>query len=100
MATFNPGNWQEAIDVRDFVLKNITPYDGDESFLCEPTQRTLDLWKICTDAISEERDNNGVRSIDNKTISTITSHAAGYIDKDKELIVGLQTDELLRRAMK
>lgn len=100
MATFNPGNWQDAIDVRDFVLKNVTPYDGDEAFLCQPTQRTLDLWKICTDAISEERANNGVRSIDNKTISTITSHAAGYIDKDKELIVGLQTDELLRRAMK
>ncbi len=100
MTTFKSGNWQDAIDVRDFVLKNITPYDGDASFLCKPTQRTLDLWNICLDAIDEERANNGVRAIDNKTISTIVSHAAGYIDQSKELIVGLQTDQLLKRAMK
>jgi formate C-acetyltransferase len=97
---FKNGKWNNAVDVRNFVSLNITPYDGDSSFLCSPSQRTLDLWKICKDAILEERANNGVRSIDNELVSTITSHAPGYIDKDKELIVGLQTDQLLRRAMK
>ncbi len=97
---FKQGRWTKAIDVRDFVLQNVIPYDGDDSFLCQPTQRTLDLWQICKDAIKEERDNNGVRSIDNTKVSTITSHGAGYIDKDKEIIVGLQTEVLLRRAMK
>ncbi len=97
---FKNGKWNNAVDVRDFVSLNITPYDGESGFLCSPTQRTLDLWQICKDAISEERANNGVRSIDNELVSTITSHAPGYIDKEKELIVGLQTDQLLRRAMK
>ena len=97
---FKAGKWQQAIDVRDFVVQNITPYDGDGSFLCGPTDRTKQLWQICLDAISEERANNGVRSIDTETISTVTSHQAGYIKKDLELIVGLQTDVLLRRAMK
>jgi len=97
---FKPGKWQDSIDVRDFVVTNITPYDGDGSFLCGPTERTKHLWKICLDAIAEETANNGVRSIDNETISTVTSHKAGYIDQSQELIVGLQTDVLLRRAMK
>ncbi|MFM2291535.1 MAG: formate C-acetyltransferase [Bacteroidota bacterium] len=100
MSEFKAGNWQEKIDVRDFVTRNITPYDGNESFLCKPTERTLHLWKICLDAINEERQNNGVRAIDNEVVSTIVSHGAGYIDKDSELIVGLQTDMLLKRAMK
>ncbi len=100
MAKFKEGRWMEKIDVRDFVLSNLTPYDGDESFLCEPTQKTKDLFKICMDAVMAERANRGVKSIDPKTVSTITSHAAGYIDKDKEVIVGLQTDELLKRAIK
>ncbi|MBQ8839330.1 MAG: formate C-acetyltransferase [Bacteroidales bacterium] len=97
---FNDGRWSHRIDVADFVYSNITPYDGDASFLQGPTERTKTLWKECLDAIEEERANGGVRSIDAKTISTITSHAAGYIDKDNELIVGLQTDELLKRAIK
>lgn len=97
---FKPGNWQNAIDVRDFVIKNVRPYDGDGSFLCEPTQRTKDLWQICLDAISQERANNGVLGIDNQVISSAVSHEAGYISKDKEIIVGLQTDQLLKRAMK
>ncbi|MBR8537704.1 formate C-acetyltransferase [Carboxylicivirga sediminis] len=97
---FVRGNWNEQVNVRDFVQKNITPYEGDSSFLCGPTDRTKKLWEICLDAIKEERANNGVRSIDTETISTITSHEAGYIQKDLELIVGLQTDELLKRAMK
>ena len=97
---FKDGKWSREINVSDFVYQNITPYTGDASFLKGPSERTKRLWKICTDALEEERNNNGVRSIDARTISTITSHAAGYIDREHELIVGLQTDELLRRAIK
>ena len=97
---FNDGRWSHKIDVADFVYNNITPYDGDASFLQGPTERTKNLWNKCLVALEEERQNGGVRSIDAKTISTITSHAAGYIDKENELIVGLQTDELLKRAIK
>jgi len=97
---FKSGNWQKTINVRDFIVQNINPYDGDDQFLCAPTQRTKDLWKICQDAIQEERSNNGVRSIDNKKVSSIISHGPGYIDRSKELIVGLQAEALLRRAMK
>ena len=97
---FNDGRWSHKIDVADFVYNNITPYEGDASFLVGATERTKKLWDKCLEAIEEERQNGGVRSIDAKTISTITSHAAGYIDKENELIVGLQTDELLKRAIK
>ena len=97
---FNDGRWSHKIDVADFVYNNITPYEGDASFLVGATERTKKLWNKCLEAIEEERQNGGVRSIDAKTISTITSHAAGYIDKENELIVGLQTDELLKRAIK
>lgn len=98
--TFKDGLWSSEINVKDFVSRNITPYDGDASFLQGPTERTKKIWDICLQAIEEERANNGVRSLDNKTVSTISSHKAGYIDKENELIVGLQTDELLRRAIK
>ena len=97
---FADGIWSKEVNVRDFVLRNITPYDGDASFLAGPTERTKRIWSVCLAALAEERANNGVRSIDNKTVSTISSHKAGYIDKENELIVGLQTDELLRRAIK
>ena len=97
---FKDGRWSRRIDVADFVYSNITPYEGDASFLQGPTERTKKLWNKCVEALAEERANGGVRSIDAKTISTITSHAAGYIDRENELIVGLQTDELLRRAIK
>ena len=100
MVNSNLNNSNNRIDVRGFVSKNITPYDGDASFLKGATQRTKDMWQICLDAIKEERANNGVRAIDNETVSTITSHPAGYIDRENELIVGLQTDMLLKRAMK
>lgn len=100
MQTFKPGKWQTEINVRDFVSANITPYDGDDSFLQSPSATTKQLWQICLEAIKEERSNNGVRAIDNELVSTIASHAAGYIDREKELIVGLQTDMLLKRAMK
>ena len=97
---FNDGRWSRRIDVADFIYSNITPYEGDASFLKGATERTKKLWNKCLEAIEEERENGGVRSIDAKTISTITSHAAGYIDRENELIVGLQTDELLKRAIK
>ena len=97
---FNDGRWSHKIDVADFVYNNITPYEGDASFLVGATERTKRLWDKCLEALEEERQNGGVRSIDAKTISTITSHAAGYIDRENELIVGLQTDELLKRAIK
>ena len=97
---FNEGVWQAEINVKDFVNKNITPYEGDASFLCGPSKRTQKIWDICKQALKEESENNGVRKIDNKVVSGITSHKAGYIDQESELIVGLQTDELLKRAMK
>ncbi len=97
---FADGIWSKEVNVRDFVMRNITPYDGDASFLAGPTERTKRIWSVCLAALAEERANNGVRSIDNKTVSTISSHKAGYIDKENELIVGLQTDELLCRAIK
>ncbi len=99
-ARFIDGSWSHKIDVTDFVRKNITPYEGDASFLAGPTERTLKVWNICLKALEEERANNGVRSLDPDTVSTISSHKAGYIDRENELIVGLQTDELLRRAIK
>ncbi|MFI3330994.1 MAG: formate C-acetyltransferase [Rikenellaceae bacterium] len=97
---FIKGLWSEHINVADFVSLNITPYTGDASFLTKPTERTMRLWNICLEALEKERENNGVLSFDNKTVSTVTSHAAGYIAKEDELIVGLQTDALLRRAIK
>ena len=89
-----------SINVRQFVYDNITPYDGDASFLQWPTERTKKLWDKCCELLAEERANNWIRSADPDTISTITSHAAGYIDKDLEVIVWLQTDEPLKRAIK
>lgn len=97
---FKSGNWQSAIDVRDFVLKNVSPYDGDSSFLRGASERTSRLWQICLEGIAKERSNNGVLAIDTEKVSGITSHAAGYIKKEDELIVGLQTDMLLKRAVK
>ena len=97
---FTEGPWTATINVADFVYRNIVPYEGDASFLMGPSDRTNKLWQECIEALEEERERGGVRSIDAKTISTITSHAAGYIDKENELIVGLQTDELLKRAIK
>lgn len=97
---FKEGLWNHDINVTDFVKLNITPYEGDASFLKGPTKRTKAVWNKCLEALAEERANNGVRSLDPSTISTITSFAAGYIDKENEVVVGLQTDEVLRRAIK
>ncbi|NMH86711.1 formate C-acetyltransferase [Flavivirga algicola] len=97
---FNYGIWTEKVDVRDFVINNITPYYGTSEFLVGPSARTQKLWEVCKQATKEERQNNGVRSIDTETISTVSAFNAGYIDKDNEVILGLQTDELLKRTMK
>ncbi len=88
------------IDVRDFIYENITPYTGDAAFLQWPTEKTKKVWEICKQAMLEERERNGARSIDPETISTITSHKPGYISQEDEVVVGLQTDELLKRAIK
>lgn len=88
------------LDVRKFVYENITPYDGDDSFLSWPTENTKKLWDKCMKMLKEERDNNGCRSFDAETISTVISHKPGYIEEGLEAIVGLQTDEPLKRAIK
>ena len=97
---FKDGLWSKEINVTDFVSTNITPYEGDASFLQGPTERTKHIWSLCLKALEEERNNGGIRSLDPDVVSTITSHKAGYIDRENELIVGLQTDELLKRAIK
>ncbi|HPK46414.1 MAG TPA: formate C-acetyltransferase [Sphaerochaeta sp.] len=87
------------IDVRSYINDHYTPYDGDASFLASPTERTLALWEKLKALLAIERENGGMYDIDEKTISTITSHRAGYIDRELEQIVGLQTDEPLKRAI-
>lgn len=96
---FVGGNWQKAIDVRDFIQRNYIPYDGDDSFLAGPTEATTKLWADVMDLFAQETANGGVLDMDTKQVSTITSHEAGYIDKPLEQIVGLQTDKPLKRAL-
>ena len=96
---FVGGRWQSEINVRDFIQKNYTPYDGDSSFLAGPTEATTKLWQECCDLFKKERENGGVLDMDTKIVSTITSHKAGYIDKSLETIVGLQTDKPLKRSL-
>ena len=95
---FAAGPWQDGVDVRDFIQRNYTPYPGDGAFLQGPTDRTTALWGRLVAMFPAERE-RGVYDVDPTTPSTITSHAPGYIDKDSELIVGLQTDAPLRRAI-
>ncbi|MFD1848696.1 formate C-acetyltransferase [Oceanobacillus bengalensis] len=96
---FKGGKWQSEINVRDFIMNNITPYVGDESFLAGPTKATLDLWNHVMDLTKKERENGGVLDMDTKIVSTITSHGPGYLDKAKEKIVGVQTDEPFKRSL-
>lgn len=97
---FEKGDWQQEINVRDFIQKNYTPYEGDESFLTGPTEKTKKLWDEVLELYKKEHDSEGgVLDIDTKTISTVSAHDAGYIDKDLEDIVGLQTDAPLKRAI-
>ncbi len=96
---FVGGNWEYEIDVRDFIQRNYTPYDGDESFLAGPTEATTKLWGEVMDLFQQEREAGGVLDMDTKVVSTITSHEAGYIDEPLEKIVGLQTEKPLKRAL-
>ena len=96
---FESGTWKKEINVRSFIKHNYTPYDGDEAFLEGPTQDTIDLWEQVLDLTKQEREAGGVLDMDTKTISTITSHAPGYLNKEKERIVGFQTDKPLKRAL-
>ena len=96
---FVSGKWSTEIDVRDFIQKNYTVYTGNSDFLEGPTASTQKLWQECCDLLKQERDNGGVLDMDTKIVSSITSHGAGYIDKDLETIVGLQTDAPLKRSM-
>ena len=96
---FVGGKWTEEIDVRDFIQKNYTPYDGDESFLCGPTEATKTLWDQVMDLTKQEIAAGGVLDMDTKIVSTITSHGPGYLNKDLEKIVGFQTDKPFKRSM-
>ncbi|WP_425472495.1 formate C-acetyltransferase [Tessaracoccus rhinocerotis] len=95
---FTPGPWQDAIDVRDFIQRNYTPYTGDDSFLAGPTERTTRVWQAIVDLFPEERA-RGVLDVDNHTVSRIDAFAPGYICPDDDVVVGLQTDAPLKRAM-
>lgn len=96
---FVPGKWQKEVEVRDFIQKNYTPYEGDDTFLAEPTQNTKDLWQMVLDLSKKEREAGGVLDMDTKVVSTLTSHGPGYLDKSKETIVGFQTDAPFKRGM-
>ena len=96
---FVPGLWSKEINVRDFIQKNYTLYTGNADFLEGPTSATSKLWEECCELLKQERENGGVLDMDTKIVSTITSHGAGYIDKNLETIVGLQTDAPLKRSM-
>ena len=96
---FVPGKWQKEVEVRDFIQRNYTPYEGDDTFLAEPTQNTKDLWQKVLDLSKKEREAGGVLDMDTKVVSTLTSHGPGYLDKSKETIVGFQTDAPFKRGM-
>lgn len=97
--SFQGGIWEREINVRDFIQKNYTPYDGTESFLKDATQRTKELWEQVMELTREEQAKGGVLDMDTKVISTITSHGPGYLDREKETIVGFQTDKPFKRSL-
>lgn len=97
---FKPGRWSSSsINVRDFIQKNYTQYDGDASFLAPPTESTKKLWAQVMELSAQEREHGGVLDMDTKIISTITSHGPGYLDKNLEKIVGFQTDKPFKRSL-
>lgn len=96
---FIEGIWTKEINVRDFIQKNYHPYEGDDSFLCEATERTKKLWDQVLELSAKEREKGGVLDMDTKIISTITSHGPGYLDREAETIVGFQTDQPFKRAL-
>ncbi len=95
---FRPGDWQTSIDVRDFIVRNVTSYAGNEDFLAGPSQRTKAVWAKLQPYFADER-KKGVLAVDVQTPSTLLAHKAGYIDRDNEVIVGLQTDQPFKRAI-
>ena len=96
---FVGGKWENEVNLRDFIQRNYTVYEGDDSFLAEPTQATKDLWQQVLELSKKEREAGGVLDMDTKVVSTLTSHQAGYLDKSKEKIVGFQTDKPFKRGM-
>ncbi|NLG33599.1 MAG: formate acetyltransferase, partial [Syntrophomonadaceae bacterium] len=96
---FNPGLWTHEINVRDFIQKNYTPYEGDSRFLNPPTENTEKLWSQCQELLKQERLKGGVLEVDADNPISITSHPPGYINRELEQVVGLQTDEPLKRAI-
>lgn len=96
---FVGGQWENEINVRDFIQKNYHPYDGDDSFLAAPTQNTKELWNQVLELMKQEREAGGVLDMDTAVVSTITSHGPGYLDKNKETIVGFQTDKPFKRSL-
>ncbi len=96
---FNEGIWTKEINVRNFIQKNYTPYEGDDSFLCNATSNTKTLWEQVMNLTLQEREKGGVLDMDTKIISTITSHGPAYLDKEKETIVGFQTDKPFKRSL-
>ncbi|MBC1812521.1 formate C-acetyltransferase [Listeria booriae] len=96
---FTGGNWENEIDVRDFILKNYRLYEGDDTFLAGPTDATSQLWDQVMDLTKQERENGGVLDMDTKIVSTITSHNPGYLNKDLETVVGVQTDVPFKRSL-
>ncbi len=95
---FRSGNWRHVIDVRNFIQKNVTPYEGDDSFLEGPSEKTQKVWKKCQELLKEELD-KGILDVETEVVSGIDNFAPGYIDKENEVIVGLQTDAPLKRII-
>jgi formate C-acetyltransferase len=95
---FKSGNWSHDINVRDFILKNMTPYEGDAAFLAPATDATKELWVLCTRLTQEEKE-KGILGAETKIPSSITSHGPGYLNKNLEKIVGFQTDAPLKRGI-
>ena len=95
---FRPGDWCTSINIRDFIVRNVAPYTGDEKFLAGATQRTKAVWAKLQPYFADER-KKGVLAVDAKHPSTMLAHQAGYIDRDNEAIVGLQTDQPFKRAI-
>jgi formate C-acetyltransferase len=96
---FKNGTWTKNVNVRDFILKNFKPFEGDDSFLASATAATGKLWDQVMDLTTQERDNGGVLDMDTETVSTITSHGPGYLNEDLEKVVGVQTDKPFNRSL-
>lgn len=96
---YQGGKWQDEINVRDFILKNITVYEGTDQFLAPATENTKELWKQVMELTKQERDNGGVLDMDTEVVSTITSHGPGYLNKEIETVVGVQTDKPFKRSL-